>query len=96
MAETTAPSTALRAMTWPLDPVTGRAVIGARAGRQTMLETVEKIDARLEYLRALRYRLGCLLVGFLDRLADGDPVEPVAIDLVRAVDRFAGRPDADQ
>jgi hypothetical protein len=75
---------------WPRDPTTGRVVLGAAAGRTTFEETVERSDARLAHLRSLRYELGSLLVRHLDRLANGAPVEPVAADLIRAVDAFAG------
>jgi hypothetical protein len=73
---------------WPRSPITGRVVLGARVGRTTFEETVEKADARLARLSDLRYELGALLVKHLDRLAAGDPVEPILADLI---DAFAGR-----
>jgi hypothetical protein len=76
---------------WPRDPDTGRVVLGARVGRTTMAETVERADARLRHLQTLRYDLGTLLVAHLDRLASGAPVEPIAAELIHAVDTFAGR-----
>lgn len=76
---------------WPRSPITGRVVLGAAAGRATFEESLPRIDARLAALGELRQRLGSLLVAHLDRLANGAPVEPIATDLVRAVDAFAGR-----
>jgi hypothetical protein len=81
---------------WPRDPTTGRVVLGAAVGRTTFEETVERTDARIAYLAELRQRLGSLLVVHLDRLAYGDPVEPVAADLIRAVDAFAGRQEEEE
>jgi hypothetical protein len=76
---------------WPRDPKTGRVVLGAAVGRTTFEETVELADARLAALRASRYRVGVLLVRHLDRLAAGDPVEPIVSELIRDVDALAGR-----
>jgi hypothetical protein len=73
---------------WPRDPITGRVVLGAAIGRTTMEETIERTDARLAFLRGLRQRLGSMLVDHLDHLADGAPVEPLAAQLLRAIDTF--------
>jgi hypothetical protein len=80
---------------WPRSPITGRVVLGAAAGRTTFDETIERTDARLRELRRLRRRVGSLLVGHLDRLATGAPVEQVAAELVRAVESFTGGGDVD-
>jgi hypothetical protein len=72
-------------------------VLGAAIGRTTFEDTIERTDARLAQLAELRQRLGSMLVTQLDRLADGGPVEPIAAELVRAVEAFAqreGAPDA--
>jgi hypothetical protein len=80
---------------WPRDPITGQVVLGAAAGRTTFAETVARADDRLAELRALRRRAGSLLVKHLDRLAAGDPVEPIVADLIRDVDAFAARRKGD-
>jgi hypothetical protein len=83
---------------WPRDPFTGCVVLGAAAGRTTFEQTVARCDARRAELRGLRQRLGDLLVTHVDRLAEVvypfddlavmAPVEPVMLDLLRAVDAF--------
>jgi hypothetical protein len=73
---------------WPRDPVTGRVILGAAAGRTTMEESVRRADARLAALRSLRSSLADLLVTQLDDLAARAPTEIVAYRLAGSLTRL--------
>jgi hypothetical protein len=73
------------------DPTTGLLVLGAVAGRIRFEETVRRADARAVALRSLRQEVGSILVGHLDRLANGAPAELVVLELIRVIDALAGR-----